>query len=192
MAIEYELKFRATPEILAEVDKAFSCPGAQIQMQTTYYDTPSGALSAKRYTLRKRLENGLAVCTLKAPAGCARDEWEVMCSTIESAVPLLIKAGCPQELSELAKEGFIPLCSARFTRIAKTVTLSDGVVELALDQGTLEGGGRTAPLCELEVELKEGSQETCDAFAGDLAARFGLLPEEKSKFKRALMLYKGE
>ena len=36
------------------------------------------------------------------------------------------------------------------------------------------------------------SGEMCDAFAAELAERFGLVTEEKSKFARALGLYKGE
>jgi inorganic triphosphatase YgiF len=65
-------------------------------------------------------------------------------------------------------------------------------VELALDRGYLTGGGRECPLCEVEVELKAGAKELCDRFGLALRAAYGLQPEEKSKFQRALALYKGE
>ena len=52
MAIEYELKFQATPQQLAQIDRAFQEEGQTLSMETTYYDTPSGALSARHYTLR--------------------------------------------------------------------------------------------------------------------------------------------
>ena len=65
-------------------------------------------------------------------------------------------------------------------------------VELAIDAGVLTGGGREIPLCEVEVELKSGSQDACDRYAEALATRFGLTPEPQSKFRRALALYKGE
>ena len=74
MAIEYEWKFQATPHTLEAIQGAFDGNAVTISMETTYYDTPSGALSARHYTLRKRLENGLCVCTLKTPAGNARAE----------------------------------------------------------------------------------------------------------------------
>ena len=63
---------------------------------------------------------------------------------------------------------------------------------MALDQGELLGGSRREPLCEVEVELKTGSMEACDRFARELAVQFGLQPEPRSKFSRALALYKGE
>ena len=69
-----------------------------------------------------------------------------------------------------------------------TVTAEGGIVEVALDQGFLQGGGRVLPLCEVEVELKEGTAAVCDRFADTLASRFGLTPEPKSKFARALAL----
>jgi len=192
LATEYEWKFRATEQVLAEIAEEFPQEGEKISMETTYYDTPTGALSNRHYTLRRRLENGVAVCTLKAPAGTGRGEWEVLCDGIQGAVSKLLEQGCPRELSELVQEGLVPVCGARFTRIAKTVILPNGSVELALDHGVFFGGGGEAPLCEAEVELKSGTEAMCDAFAGELAARFALAVEEKSKFARALALYKGE
>jgi hypothetical protein len=40
--------------------------------------------------------------------------------------------------------------------------------------------------------LKDGEKAACDAFAEELTAKFGLVTEGKSKFARALGLYKGE
>lgn len=191
MATEYELKFKATEESLSAIDAAF--PGASaIEMETAYYDTVSGAFSRRRYTLRRRLENGISVCTLKTPAGDARGEWEVECEDIEASISKLIAMGAPADLEDLVKEGVVHICGAKFTRLAKTVTLPECTVEIALDRGVLLGGGKTEPLCEAEVELKTGDKAACDAFAKELAERFGLVSEEKSKFARALRLYKGE
>ena len=52
----------------------------------------------------------------------------------------------------------------------------------------LLGGGRELPLCEIEVELKEGSEEAAAAFAMALAQEYGLRPETRSKIARALAL----
>lgn len=192
MGIEYELKYRATKEVLLAIRQSFPGDDRLIDMETTYYDTPSGALSARWYTLRRRLENSLSVCTLKAPApGLGRGEWELACDSIADAVPLLCKLGGPKDLLTLTAEGLIPVCGARFQRIAKTITLPDCTVELALDSGILFGGGREIPLCEAEVELKAGTPEACAAFARTLAASFHLQPETHSKFRRALALYQG-
>ena len=193
MGVEFELKFRASREQQAAIRQAYSAEEQIFQMQTTYYDTPTGQFSARKCTLRRRLENGVSICTLKTPAGgFGRREWEVACDTIEAAMEELCKLGVPEELTALAAEGLIPICGARFTRVAKTICWEDAVLELALDQGILTGGNRETPLCEVEVELKSGSQETCLAFARILSERFGLEEEPHSKFRRALALYQGE
>lgn len=193
MGIEYELKYRASEAALEAIRQAFPGQTQLFSMQTTYYDTPSGALSARWYTLRLRMENEVSVCTLKAPApGIGRGEWELPCDSIEAAIPELCKLGAPNDLPALAAEGLIRVCGARFQRTAITLPLPEATVELALDLGTLHGGSRQIPLCEVEVELKAGKPEACAAFGGMLAAKFGLQPETKSKFRRALALYKGE
>ena len=192
MATEYEWKFAATPVVLTAIKEAFPQESVEISMETTYYDTPTGALSARRYTLRQRMENGNSVCALKIPAGDARLEFEVHCQNIRDAIAQLPTLGCPEDFSQIVQEGIIPVCGAKFTRIAKTITLPEGTVELALDKGILSGGGREQPLCEVEVELKSGEPKICDFFARSIAARFGLTQLKTSKFRRALALYKGE
>lgn len=192
MATEYEWKFCTTPAQLAAIAAVFPEDGIKIAMETTYYDTPTGALSARRYTLRQRLENKESVCTLKTPAGNARSEFEVRCEDIHEAVAEFPGLGCPTDFLQLVQEGIAPICGAKFTRIAKTIVMPDGTVELALDEGILIGGGREIPLCEVEVELKSGDGRFCDIFAKTLATRFALKQETKSKFRRALALYRGE
>lgn len=192
VGIEYEHKFKADLSDLMAMNAAFSQESKEISMETVYYDTPSGSLSARRYTLRRRLENGISVCTLKVPAGDARGEWETENVFIENAIPDLIAAGAPEALKELVKEGIFPICGAKFTRLTKTIVLEDAVAELALDHGYLFGGGQKAPLCEVELELKSGDQESFDRYVQRVAKEFSLEVEPESKFRRALRLYKGE
>lgn len=191
MGAEYELKYRATPEAQAAI--LADCPGIweTLVMETTYYDTPSGALSGKRYTLRRRLENGSSVCTLKTPGeGMLRGEWQVVCNDIQTAIPELCKLGCPDDLPVLCAEGLESVCGAAFTRQALILAMPGCTAELALDRGRLFGGSRECPLLEVELELKSGSREALDAFSRDFAAKYNLQTEEKSKFARALSLYK--
>ena len=193
MGIEFELKFRATPEQLAAIGKDISAPQQHFEMQTTYYDTPEGALSDRFYTLRCRLENGIGVCTFKYPAGEQdRGEAELQCENIRDAIPELCKLSGVEELASLTTAGIVPVCGAKFTRIAKTVQMEDCTVEIALDSGILHGGEKTVPLYEVEVELKAGSRQAATAYATALAFRYGLQQETHSKFRRALALAQGE
>lgn len=191
MGREFELKFRADPQKLAAVGEAY--PGGKtIRMETTYYDVPSRTLGRMHWTLRRRMENGISVCTLKTPCpDGGRGEWETICGQLEAAIPELIAQGAPSALAVYAAEGLIPVCGASFTRRAVTLSWADAELELALDQGKLLGGGREMPLCEIEVELKKGTDEAAIAFAAALAEKYSLQPEKKSKFRRAKDLAEG-
>ena len=192
MGKEFELKFAATEAQQAAVAEVFGI-FTPISMETTYYDTPRGELSARYITLRRRFENGISVCTVKTPGdGFTKGEWEVEWDDINTAIPMLCKLGCPEEVAALTQSGITPICGARFTRQAKTIDAPGCTVELALDKGILLGGGKETPLCEIEVELKSGEPEAAVAFAEKLAARFDLTPLKTSKFRRALALAKGE
>ena len=188
MGREFELKYRAAGEQLETIQ---ACYGAfrEISMETTYYDAPDGIFSRLRWTLRRRMENGVSVCTLKSSlSDGSRGEWETECGDILSAVPRLIALGAPKELEAYTRDGVSPTCGARFTRKALTLAAGTGTVELALDQGVLLGGGKELPFAEVEVELKQGRDEDAVAFAQTLASRFGLTQEPKSKLRRALEL----
>ena len=192
MGREFEKKFRATEDqfaaLLADFDGL-----TETQMETTYYDSPFRRLGILHWTLRRRMENGVSVCTLKTPAeNGARNEWEVECGNIMQAIPMLCKQGAPMELMAVTVSGMIPVCGAKFTRLSKQLSMEDCVVELALDKGILTGGSRECPLLEVEVECKSGSEEAAALFAKVLAAKYGLIPEGKSKFARALALAAGE
>ena len=186
MGQEFELKFTATEAQQEAISAAFG-PWQEIQMETTYYDTPGRTLSARHITLRRRMENGISVCTVKTPgADGARGEWECECAEIASALPQLSALGAPAFVAELEKEGLLCVCGARFTRRCCSVDLGEAVVELALDQGVLLGGGREIPLMEVELEHKSGSEPETVLLARYLATRYGLVPEKRSKFARAL------
>ena len=193
MATEFELKYSATPAQLDAIRAAVPGEYEEISMETTYYDTPGNDLSARKWTLRRRLENGVSVCTLKTPAsGASRNEWELKCDDIEAAIPELCKLSNLSDLARLTAGGMIPVCGARFTRQARPIRLDGAEGELALDEGILFGGGSEAPLAEVEAELKSGNPEALVAWAEALASQFGLTTEPKSKFRRALDLAKGD
>lgn len=193
MGLEFELKYKANAAQQEQILEDLG-PWQEYRMATTYYDTPSGALHARHYTLRCRLENDVPVCTVKVPAGdWARGEWELSGEAdILKAIPVLCEMGAPEELEALCREGLLPICGARFLRKAALLEMGDTLLELAVDSGCLFAGDREVPLGEVEVELKAGGMETAAAWAGILANRYGLEPESLSKFKRASMLRKEE
>ena len=191
MGYEFEMKYASTPAQQQKITAAMGDAFDLFNMETTYYDTPAGALSARRWTLRRRYENGNPTCTLKTPGGkLGRGEWDCPADRIEDAISELARLSGCTELTELASHGLVAICGARFQRKAYTVSRGESLLEVAVDSGVLFGGSREAPICEVEVELKKGSPEDALSYAADLAKRFGLTAEPKSKFRRALQLTK--
>lgn len=188
MGREFELKYSATPEQQAAIRAQYG-EFREISMETTYYDTADRALSRQHITLRRRMENGISVCTVKTPLpDGSRGEWETVWLEPETMVAQLCACGAPEFLLELTEAGIAPVCGARFSRLAKELSLDGGTAELALDQGVLLGGGKELPLCEVEVELKSGTDEATRTLALVLSTRYGLIPQRESKFRRASRL----
>lgn len=188
MGREFELKYRAGEEQLEKIQEIYG-EFDSITMETIYYDDPGHHLSTRRWTLRRRMENGQSVCTLKIdlPDG-SRGEWEVYATDIASAIAPLIQEGAPEEIAEFAQDGLSPSCGAKFLRKRKIVQTQDGSAELALDQGVLLGGGTELPFAEVEVELKTGSDAATRELAEKIANEFNLEIQPLSKLRRALAM----
>ena len=188
MGREFELKFRADAAAIAAIREKYGC-FTPISMETTYYDTFDLKLALHRWTLRRRMENDVSVCTFKRPHdNGGRGEWEVEAGSIMEGVMQLCQAGADWELMRCASGGLVEVCGARFTRLAKTLEVPGGTVELALDEGILLGRGKELPFAEVEVELKAGTDEAAVVFAKALAEEFSLTEEPRSKFVRAMTL----
>ena len=186
MAVEYELKYRATPEVLERIQADFPGNYTVTEMTTTYYDTPGGDLAKLFWTLRHRREGDKHICTLKTPGGIdGRSEYEWSCESIHEAIPHMCRLSGSNALAQLVERGLVETCGARFTRTARIFTAGCTTTELALDQGVLINGEKEEPFAELEVELKRGFREETDIIGLLLSQAYGLETENKSKFQRS-------
>lgn len=160
-----------------------------LQMDTTYYDLEE-YYRERHWVLRLRRENGIPIVTMKTPGETPeeRNEWECRAEHPSEAVPRLIELGAPEELASI--QTFKPLCSAHFTRTAVTLLRPDATVELDCDRGVLVAGCRTAPLCEVELELKAGNPVALTPLRIYLTVGYNMREEPRSKFARALALTK--
>lgn len=172
------------------VTEKLCAPYAYIRMRTTYYDTEDGFLEKRRWMLRLRTEDGRSVVTMKTPGeGHTRGEWEVESEYLDEALSKLAAIGAPQELASLQPDALAPICGASFTRITAELRLTDDTACMICgDVGDLTGGGRTALLCELELELKQGNEAALTAFAQELMDTYCLSEQPLSKLQRARAL----
>lgn len=188
MGREFELKYSVSESDFSKIKEKYRS-FSSILMETTYYDTPARDLNRRRWMLRLRRENGICICTLKTPLpDGSRGEWEVPHSDPHTAAAALVSQGCPEELSQITASGLESVCSARFIRLAKSVSHGQSQLELALDRGAFYAGSLSEPFSELEIELKSGTQQDCMDFAQSLAAAFNLTPASRSKAQRAFAL----
>ena len=165
-------------------------PYAYIRMRTTYYDTEDGFLEKRRWMLRLRTENDRSVVTMKTPGeGHTRGEWEVESDYLDEALEKLAALGAPQELAAMQPDTLAPICGASFTRITAELRLSeDTACMICGDVGELTGGGKSALLCELELELKHGNEAELTAFTQKLMETYHLSEQPLSKLQRARAL----
>jgi len=199
VAAETEIKYRmpfGMGEDVAEIagKMAQLSPPQLIEMHSRYYDTPDRFFGVRRWSFRCREENGRSVFTLKTDSRClagglsVRGEWECGAQDADEAAELLIKQGAPEDLKFLKTDSLFQLCGVRFERRVRLVKAELFEAELCIDEGELYSGENTAPLSEVELELKKGSDLAMVKFANAIAGRIGLSPEKKSKFARARAL----
>ena len=198
-SMEKEYKWRANEYVLGQALLwASSRIGSQsrtIHMQSQYYDTLDGLLSRQQAALRLRRENARSVCCLKmnnqnTPEGMrAHEEYQCDAETVQDGLRSLPDKGAPRALCDQALAAPLEMiCNVDFRRCAVLLQEGDTVCELALDEGTLRHGGRTAPLCEIELEYVAGSEDVFHSLAADLADYLSLVPEPESKLARAMKL----
>ena len=160
-------------------------------MRTTYYDDPAGSFRARKQTLRLRQENDLSICTFKtALSGLARLELDCQAPDIcTGAAQLAAHHNLPESAKNALLGGvFLPRCGAKFLRRTRLCRVEETSFHLCLDEGVLENGSLTVPLCEIELELVEGDVSVLQRTAAELMARYGLCLCTKSKQQRALEL----
>lgn len=174
----------------------------QQQLHNVYYDTPEQHLRQQRIALRIRRVGNSAkpqwLQTLKTgnqsnSALSQRGEWE-------STVPnerLSAKALKATPWTELDPNGSLfkslrPCFTTGFERTIWLVRRRDGSeVEVALDLGQIVAGDKTAPICELEFELKAGQPAALFDVAQQVARSIAVLPATQSKAERGYALAQG-
>lgn len=161
----------------------------RINMDSSYFDTAARHLARNQWTLRIRSENHNSILTCKVPRNDgSRGEWAVENVSLPNGLMALVRKGAPEALMDLYSVPLRPICSARFTRICRLAEIPGATVEIALDRGILMGSSKEMPFWELEVELKEGSDEAVRQWSQAFAEENGLKPEPRSKFSRAVAL----
>jgi len=168
MRKEIELKFEVTPQDLRKLRGARVLrrkPLKEEDLVSVYFDTPKHKLARNDVTLRVRHNGAKCLQTIKS-GGLAgsfrRGEWE---HETKGDVPNLRKArdtALAPLLTKKLKRGLKPVFETHIHRTSVPVRKNGTLIEVALDEGRVRAGRRSAPISELELELKRG--KTGDIF----------------------------
>ena len=128
------------------------------RLESTYFDTPKLHLKARALSLRLRSENGSRrVQTVKTLGGAAglfdRGEWE---TPVEGDRPDLDAASPVRAALKGRVKRLKPLFAVKVDRASGLVRERGSEIELSLDLGEVQTDAGSAPLKEVELELKRG------------------------------------
>ncbi len=201
MSTEVELKLGLSPEAARRLARAAPLRGTahgrphRSHLETVYFDTPELALRAHGVALRVRRAGRHWVQAVKggghAQGGLhTRREWETRVAGSEPELQLL-----PPPARELLApvddigRRLVPVFTTAFRRTTWQVAREGALIEVALDVGEIRAGRRRRPLCEVELELKEGRPLALFDLALTLLEAVPMVPEPRSKAERGYALF---
>jgi CHAD domain-containing protein len=183
----------------------FALSAGQVkQVRDTYLDTADRLVLAAGYACRQREQDDGVLVTLKELKGAEsavhrREELEVWLPADRSAQSPaheldITHDGWPaspvrDRVSQLIGDAsLMPLFALQQMRFVRQVSCGEQLVaELSLDEVHLALGDREQTYFELEVELApQGTEDDLAAIVTHLQDEWGLEPEPRSKFERAL------
>ena len=199
---ELELKFQIPPGGRDSLLKAVGRRGLErIELDARYLDTADHLLARHLVALRLRRENTRWVQTLKAAKPHSVERFEHEVELPEGAQPeapdLALHDGTEVGamlralLAAHGEPALVETYRAEVTRRRRVLPYGEALVEWSLDEGRIVAGARVHPICELELELKDGDPQALYAMARDWQARHGLWLDTISKAHRGTLLVEG-
>ncbi len=165
------------------------------RLYSAYYDTPSLDLQRRGVALRLRRQRRRWVQTLKTagiPGGALQQRVELEIPVARGAPDLEWVSNI--DLPEIA-EGTVSFAAldvvftTQFKRSAAIVEPVPGTrIEVCVDEGVVTAGRKSEPICELELELKEGGIAPLFDLAAQLGTHPGIRIEPVSKAQRGYRL----
>jgi adenylate cyclase len=196
--MEIEFKLSCTPEaaqgLSRQLTRLTGAGPSRMHLQNTYYDTPNQDLRAQGIALRIRQQGKTALQTVKC-AGLvsgglsSRPEWETTYNGRFDFSPVSDPKVREQLETLMQLPGYRATLDTNFSRhIWHWRPAADTHVEIALDRGRILAGGREEAICEIELELIEGTPERLLDLVAHLATLAPLFPAPLSKASRGSLL----
>ena len=157
---------------------------------SVYFDTDDHKLRKKGLMLRVRRVGGhyIHIQTIKANGHLApleRDEWEAEIAGREPDLNLAKGTALEPLMTKKFRRQLKPLFETRVRRTVYPIGYdNNAIATLAVDQGTIDTGMRSIPLCEIELELERGTANQLFEVARELTEALSARIALKSKSER--------
>ncbi len=166
----------------------------RIDMKAIYYDTEDNFYQKHKIAYRVRCENDCIVATYKSGKVNSDGLFErvEINKKVTKLTPDINVFAEDKDIWSLIKttkdKKFLPIVITDFVRECIELTWLDSKLEVALDLGFVQVRENKAPICEVEIELKQGKIEDLLSLKDELIKKFGLQISAISKYKKGLIL----
>ena len=200
--LKYHIESREIADSIFESDeiKSITDPNSDesIAMKAAYFDTEDRRLSRELMAFRVRKEGSKIVGTLKwngqGENGLyEREELNVPVldeSKMETPdIEIFAETQMYEELKAIiGKRELAKLIEVEVIRRQARIDTGKAICEISYDEGKVFAEDKEAPISELEIELYSGDKEDLERIGEELAKKFNLEPETRSKFKQGMDL----
>ena len=171
--------------------------GKPASVVSVYFDTDKLKLRDKGVSLRVRRIGRRLVQTVKQENGTgaalfARNEWEHDIRARQPDFDAARDTALAPLLNKKLREGLKPVFETSVRRKVFQVQSGASEIEVSIDKGKVEAGRQSSPLCEVELELKQGQAADLFKLAKTLADEVPVQLAVKSKADRGYALLTAE
>ena len=193
---EMEVKLEVAPARVASLEKiplvrALKARPRRTTEISVYFDTDKHKLRKKGLLLRVRRIGNHYIQTIKAngQAGLLeRSEWETEISGEQPDLSLAEGTALAPLVNGKLRRRLRPQFETRVQRTTYPLADDRRAIALTIDRGKIDTGTRSAPLCEIELELKRGNATELFDVARELSAALAAQLAFKSKSERGYEL----
>ena len=165
-----------------------------INMKAVYYDTDDCFFNQHKIAYRVRQENKCIVATYKSGAVnkngvFERVEINKIVKDVEPDITVFAdEASVWKVVKTVENVELKPVVITDFRRECTTVKWHNSQIEIALDRGIVQGKNNKNPICEVELELKDGTETDLLDLKKELMQKFSVENSTVSKYKKGLIL----
>jgi inorganic triphosphatase YgiF len=173
MSHELELKFVLPPERVPQLERALGLLGKDVagpkrvkRLVSTYFDTDARTLRSQGISFSIRSDGKQRLQTVKWTQRSDffdRGESETEIDGTEPDWKAVRGTPLKPLVGKELRRSLKPLFETRVRRTIYPIVIPGAEIELAVDNGSIHAGRRSAPVRELELEVKRGETPNCFA-----------------------------